>query len=385
QGTMTLQVGDKTIEITIDSSNDTLQGLANAINEANAGVSAGVIDTGSGYRLTLSADETGSANAVKISANETVGAEGLARFAFDPADPTANPAMEQTIAAADAQMKVNGVLVTRSTNTIENVVDGLTFNLTETGKSTVKVEQDTAAVAERVQAFVDKFNELQKTIADLSSYDSETGQGSILTGDSTVRNIQSQLRQVLTDVIPGLENANVRSLTDVGLGTDWRTGELQFDSQKFQQQLRENPDDVTALFAEQGRTSDSQVEFVRSGSATEPGDYSLNITQMATRGSLNYAAADTSTVNVMAGNMFTFEVDGETQVSVFLENGPDGTPLSGAGDDFTGEEFAAAMQQALNSSTELKAAGRSVQVAWDATKVLTFTSGNYGSNSNVRL
>src|SRR5690606_40979431 len=97
QGTMTLQVGDKTIEITIDSSNDTLQGLANAINEANAGVSAGVIDTGSGYRLTLSADETGSANAVKISANETVGAEGLARFAFDPADPTANPAMEQTI------------------------------------------------------------------------------------------------------------------------------------------------------------------------------------------------------------------------------------------------------------------------------------------------
>ncbi|RBP69293.1 flagellar filament capping protein FliD [Marinobacter nauticus] len=384
-GTITLQVGDKTTEITIDSSNDTLQGLANAINESGAGVSAGVIDTGDGYRLTLSAEETGTANAVKISATEDAGAEGLARFAFDPADPAGNPSMEQTIAAADAVMKINGVEVTRSTNTIENVVDGLTFNLTETGKSTVKVEQDTAAVAERVQAFVDKFNELQKTIADLSSYDSETGQGSILTGDSTVRNIQSQLRQVLTDVIPGLENANVRSLTDVGLGTDWRTGELQFDSQKFQQQLRENPDDVTALFAEQGRTSDSQVEFVRSGSATEPGDYSLNITQMATRGSLNYAAADTSTVNVMAGNMFTFEVDGETQVSVFLENGPDGTPLSGAGDDFTGEEFAAAMQQALNSSTELKAAGRSVQVAWDATNGLTFTSGNYGSNSNVRL
>src|SRR5690606_37245083 len=192
QGTMTLQVGDKTTEITIDSSNDTLQGLANAINEANAGVSAGVIDTGSGYRLTLSADETGSANAVKISANETVGAEGLARFAFDPADPTANPAMDQTIAAADAQMKVNGVLLTRSTNTVENVVDGLTFNLTDVGKSTVKVEQDTAAVAERVQAFVDKFNELQNTIRELSSFDSETGQGSILTGDSTVRNIQNQ-------------------------------------------------------------------------------------------------------------------------------------------------------------------------------------------------
>src|SRR5690606_23250784 len=203
---------------------------------------------------------------VKISANETVGAEGLARFAFDPADPTANPAMEQTIAAADAQMKVNGVLVTRSTNTIENVVDGLTFNLTDVGKSTVKVEQDTAAVAERVQAFVDKFNELQNTIRELSSFDSEAGQGSILTGDSTVRNIQNQLKGVLTDIIPGLENASVRSLADVGIGTDFRSGELQFDSQKFQQQLLANPDDVTALFAEQGRTTDSQVEFVRSGS-----------------------------------------------------------------------------------------------------------------------
>src|SRR5690554_1348984 len=347
RGTMTLQVGDKTTNITIDSSNDTLQGLANVINEANAGVSAGVIDTGDGFRLTLSADDTGTANAVKITASEEVGAEGLARFAFDPADPEGNPAMEQTIAATDAQMKINGVLITRSTNTIENVVDGLTFNLTDTGTSTVKVEQDTAAVAERVQAFVDKFNELQGTIRELSSFDSETGQGSILTGDSTVRNIQNQLKRVLTDVIPGLEGANVRSLADVGIGTDFRTGELQFDSQKFQQQLRENPDDVTALFAEQGRTNDSQVEFVRSGSNTRPGDYSINVTQMATRGSLNYASADT--VNVGADNSFTFRVDGETTATVSI-----------AADNYSGEDFAAAIQAALRENSAFNAAGRSV-------------------------
>lgn len=376
QGTMTLQVGDKTTEITIDSSNDTLQGLANAINEANAGVSAGVIDTGSGYRLTLSADETGSANAVKISANETVGAEGLARFAFDPADPTANPAMEQTIAAADAQMKVNGVLVTRSTNTIENVVDGLTFNLTDVGKSTVKVEQDTAAVAERVQAFVDKFNELQNTIRELSSFDSETGQGSILTGDSTVRNIQNQLKGVLTAVIPGLESAGVRSLTDVGIGTDFRTGELQFDSQKFQAQLRANPDDVTALFAEQGRTTDSQVEFIRSGSNTRPGGYDINVTQMATRGSLDFAGvADTAgAIEVLADNSFTFEIDGETTATVSIAAG-----------SYSGSQFADLIQTALSENTALNAAERSVQVAYDATEGLSFTSNRFGSDSNVSL
>jgi len=374
RGTMTLQVGDKITEITIDSSNDTLQGLANAINESNAGVSAGVIDTGNGYRLTLSADETGSANAVKITATEEAGAEGLARFEFDPADAMANPGMEQTIAAADAVIEINGVEVTRSTNTIENVVDGLTFSLTETGKSTVKVEQDTGAVAERVQAFVDKFNELQRTIGELSSFDSETGQGSILTGDSTVRNIQNQLKRVLTDIVPGLENANVRSMADVGISTDFRTGELQFNSQRFQQQLRENPDDVTALFAEQGRTNDSQLEFVRSGSNTLAGSYDINVTQMASRGALNYGIGATDTIDVQADNSFTFQIDGETSATVSIAAG-----------NYSGSDFAAAIQQALAENTALSAAGRSVQVGYNDADGLTFTSNRFGSDSNVSI
>lgn len=374
RGTLTLQVGDKTTEITIGSGNNTLQGLANAINEANAGVSAGVIDTGDGFRLTMSADQTGTANAVKITATEEAGAEGLARFAFDPANPLANPNMDQTITAADAVMKINGVEVTRSTNTVENVVDGLTFNLTGTGKSTVKVEQDTGAVADRVQAFVDKFNELQKTITELSSYDSESGQGSILTGDATVRNIQNQLKRVLGDVIPGLENAGVRSLADVGISTDFRTGQLQFDSQAFQQQLRDNPDDVTALFAEQGRVSDSQIEFVRSGSNTQAGRYDVDVTQMASRGSLNYAVAGTDTINVQADNSFTFKVDGETTATVSIAAG-----------SYAGADFATAIQQALSDNSALNASGRSVQVAYNETSGLSFTSNQFGSDSNVSI
>lgn len=375
QGNLILQVGDKSTIIEIDDSNDTLQGMANAINESDAGVSASIINTGEGYRLVLNSEETGTANQINLSTGAPDGSP-LADFVAGA---------ETTTPAMDAKFKINGIEVIKGSNTIDDVVDGVTFDITGTGNASVKIEQDTAAVAERVQAFVDKFNALQSTINELSSFDTETGEGSILTGDSTVRNIQSQLKRVLGDVIPGLENANVRSLADVGVTTDWRTGNLEFDSQKFQEQLRENPDDVTALFAEQGRATDSQVEFVRSGTNTQAGDYDINITQAATRGSLNYAAADTGTINVMAGNQFTFEVDGETTVNVFLENAPDGSPLSGTGDDFTGEEFAAAMQQALNSSNELKAAGRSVEVSWDATNGLTFTSGKFGSESNVRL
>ena len=370
-------MGDKVTNIEIDGTNDTLQGLANTINGADAGVSAGVIDTGNGFQLVLSADETGTANAVSISAADSDGidtdAAGLSRFAFN-GSMDADSGLRETIAAKDAVMEINGIAVTRSTNTIESVVDGLTFNLTEEGQSTVKVEQDTAAVAERVQAFVDKFNTLQSTISDLSSFNSETGQGSILTGDSTVRNIQNQLRQVLTDVIPGLESANVRSLADVGITTDFNTGQLQFDSQKFQAELLENPDDVTALFAEQGRPSDPQVEFVRSGSNTQPGDYDIAISQMASRGSLNYGMSAGDTITLADGNSLTFRVDGETDATISLE-----------AKDYTPEELAAALQTALSNNDALRSAGRTVQVGYDGTEGLTLSSSRFGSESNISL
>ena len=149
QGTLTLNVGDKTTNITVDNSNDTLQGLANAINDSDAGVSAGVIDTGNGFQLVLSADETGTANAVSISVSGDTGGtdtdnQGLSRFAFNTGM-DADSGLQETIAASDAVMEINGVEVTRSTNSFENVIDGLTFDITETGSSTIKVQQDLGA------------------------------------------------------------------------------------------------------------------------------------------------------------------------------------------------------------------------------------------------
>ena len=379
QGTLTLNVGDKTTNITVDNSNDTLQGLANAINDSDAGVSAGVIDTGSGFQLVLSADETGTANAVSISVSGDTGGtdtdnQGLSRFAFNTGMDT-DAGLQETIAASDAVMKINGVEVTRSTNSFENVIDGLTFDITETGSSTIKVQQDLGAVADRVQGFVDKFNSLQSTIDSLAGFNSEAGVGSLLTGDSTVRSIQNQLRQVLTRVVPGLENSSVRSLADVGITTNFETGGLEFDRAKFEEQLKNNPDDVTALFAEQGRTTDSQVEFVRSGLNTEPGRYDINITQAATRGSLS-GAAFTAPVTIGAGNdELTFEVNGETSVSVQLTQQTYNTA----------QELADEIQAQLNATNALNASGSGVQVGVGSGGELTFISSDYGSDSNVSL
>lgn len=379
QGTLTLNVGDKTTNLTIDSSNDTLQGLANAINDSDAGVSAGVIDTGNGFQLVLSADETGTANAVSISVSGDTGGtdtdnQGLSRFAFNTGMDT-DAGLQETIAASDAVMKINGVEVTRSTNSFENVIDGLTFDITETGSSTIKVQQDLGAVADRVQGFVDKFNSLQSTIDSLAGFNAEAGVGSLLTGDSTVRSIQNQLRQVLTRVVPGLENSSVRSLADVGITTNFETGGLEFDRARFEEQLKNNPDDVTALFAEQGRATDSQVEFVRSGLNTEPGRYDINITQAATQGSLG-GAAFTAPVTIGAGNdELTFQVNGETSVSVQLTQQTYNTA----------QELADEIQAQLNANNALNASGSGVQVGVGSGGELTFTSSDYGSDSNVSL
>lgn len=292
QGTLTLSVGDKATTLTIDSRNDTLQGLASAINESDAGVSASVIDTGRGFQLVLSADNTGTANAVSISVSDDADGtnadhQGLSRFAFNDGMAT-GAGLDETISATDAVITINGVEVTRSTNRFDDVIDGLTFEVSDTGSSTIRIEQDFGAVADRVQGFVDKFNDLQSTIDSLAGFNGEAGVGGLLTGDSTVRGLQNQLRRVLTGVVPGLENAGVRSLADVGITTRFETGGLAFDRATFEKQLQANPDEVTALFAEQGggavpsvagiaeRTVDLVSRIVGAGGAIESRTGSLN-------------------------------------------------------------------------------------------------------------
>lgn len=250
-GTLTLTIGGKSTDITVDDSNNTLQGLADSINDAGAGVSAGVVDTGSGYRLVLSSEESGTANEIQVTVADDDGNQtdsaGLSQFVFDGT--TSN--LEQTVEAKDALLEVNGIAISRSSNTVENVIDGVTFELTGTGTSTVKVAQDSGAVADRVQEFVDKFNALQDAIKKVSGFDAEAGVGSVLSGDSTVRGIQNDVRGLLTSIAPGLENSPVRMLADVGIATNPSTGKLEFDKDTFVEKLEDYPAEVTALFADQ--------------------------------------------------------------------------------------------------------------------------------------
>lgn len=249
-GTLSLTVGGNTTDITVDGSNNTLEGLAAAINDANAGVTAGVVDTGSGFRLVMTSEESGLDNAVQVSVTDGDGnssdTSGLSQFVFDGT--TSN--LEETVEAKNAELEVNGIAISRSSNSVEGVIDGVTFDLKSTGTSTVTVSQDADAVAGRVQDFVDKFNALQDVIEKVSGYNADSGQAAVLTGDSAIRSVQGELRRMLTTIPSGLEDSPVRMMADVGISTNPSTGKLEFDQDVFKEQLAENPDAVTALFAE---------------------------------------------------------------------------------------------------------------------------------------
>lgn len=201
--------------ITIDESNRTLSGIRDAINNANMGVSASIINDGTGYRLLMTSDDTGSSNAMRIEARDDGGnllTNGLAAMAFNELQ--AGPDnLEQTSRGENAQLSVNGLTITRESNNVDEVIKGVTINLNSADvgtKVSINVSPDTDTLSENIQGFVDAYNNLKQFVDDLSSYDSDSQQAGLLLGDSTIRTMQSQIRSLISQPIFKLLEWNIR-------------------------------------------------------------------------------------------------------------------------------------------------------------------------------
>lgn len=250
----TAKAGSTPVTITINSSNDTLAGIRDAINAANAGVSASIINDGTGNRLSITSSDTGTANAVRIGVTES-GAAGLAQLSYDG---SASSGLTQNVAAADAHLVVDGLDVYKSSNTVTDAVQGITLNLLkQTADNTpdkLSITRDTNKISSAIDTFVSAYNAVHQQIASLTAFDASTGTGSLLTGDSTTATIDNKLRSMITSTvatgIPGLT-----SLTDLGIGfqTD---GTLSVDTDKRDKILNDPTIDVKKLFV---KTSDTMV------------------------------------------------------------------------------------------------------------------------------
>jgi flagellar hook-associated protein 2 len=229
---MTITVNGSSFSV--DGGGMTLSQLRDAINDApdNAGVSATIISENSGsHRLVLTSTETGNENAMSLSFTGSLGADlGLTDINL-PTD-------------LDAELLVDGLYkITRSSNTIDDAIAGITLNLLgETaGNVQLNVSRDTDSVTESVQAFVDAFNELKTT------FDSLAGEGDELEADSTLRSIENQVQAIFNTVPSGL-TTGFSYLSEVGVSFQ-RDGTLSLDSDDLESAINTDFAGMAELFA----------------------------------------------------------------------------------------------------------------------------------------
>ena len=368
--------------VVIDSANNTLTGVRDAINEAGLGVSASILNDGDGYLLVLTSEDTGADNSMEITVTEGA-TPGLSALSFNAGASTPGTHLTQTVVADDAVLRVDGINVTRDNNTFDEVIEGVTFNalgINAGAPATITVSRDTSDMDAKMQAFVDAFNALKTLTDDLTAFDEDAGTGSLLTGDATLRGVRSQMRRFLSNMITGVSSTEYRSLVDIGLTTNQNANfALEFDSAAFQAALSADAESVVALLADQSRASDDLIRFEGFQPTTEAGSYDVEITDLATHGDLLGATTPGlagATIIDPDNNSFTVVVDGVTSALVEL------TQKAYADSD----ELAAEIELQINNDANLEAAERSVSVIYNATdQRFEITSNSFGSTSQVGI
>ena len=244
-GTLTISAGGQSVQIDF-SAGGSLEDLRNAINDqANSLVSATLVDNGTAKQLVITSRQTGTNQAFSLT-----GTDGLSGLTFDPnaTNPPTDPSSDiyQVQAAQDAKISFNGLTVTRSSNTIEDLIPGVTLTLQSvTGQTTapLSVQRDNSALEKAMQSFVDAYNAVNNTIYTLSYYDPDTKTAGPLSGDSSLRTIQNQLRNTLNSLTG---SGTLRSYTDLGLSFDSK-GTLSFDTTTFRKAMQSDPGAVKQM------------------------------------------------------------------------------------------------------------------------------------------
>ncbi len=388
-GNFKFKVGSTGAEKNIVVKNTTtLQELADGINSAGAGVTATIVNDGTGsnpYRLTLTADETGTANTVTIVTNNTnldfankqveaayantdntysgtvtsndgnnytgtdnktfmievvtsdtpVSGNAEYKYSIDgginwlgdggvaydgtngiavAADDTLqnidglidgstttdgakikfasgtlavgdkfsidvfNPDMQ---AAKDAVIKVDNSTIVKSSNTITDAIEGVTMNLLDVDLSAtlnLSVTSSSLTAKGDIEKFVESYNELYEFIEEQMNFNPEEGKANPLLGDPTLAEIRRKISNAITGTIPGIpSSAPYKSLSQIGITTNYKTGQLSIDSSKLTIALSSNPDAVSKLFVGNATPTNSAISFESKTSKTQAGNYSLSI------------------------------------------------------------------------------------------------------------
>jgi flagellar hook-associated protein 2 len=240
----------KTVTITIDGTNNTVSGIRDAINASSVGITASLVLDGTQTRLLLTADDSGAGTAISVSTDDDdlddTNSSGLSQLAYNIDSGSFVGNVTEARSSKDASFTLNGLALSSSSNTINNLVDGLDVTLKKvtTSTDTIRISKDASGIEAKVSAFVDAYNSYQTTLSSLMDYEDAAG---ALAGDSTARRIQSAIRATTTG-IQNLAGNAYTALSDIGITSD-RYGKLEIDSSTFQSKLTADPDAMQKLFA----------------------------------------------------------------------------------------------------------------------------------------
>ena len=365
-------VGSKTI--TIDSSNDSLLGIRDAINRAGAGVTASIVNDGSGNRLVLSGSSTGAANGFRVSTVDSDGgnldAAGLSQLAFDPTATGGTPQTQHVADAINASFVLDGLTISKPDNHVTDAIAGLNIDLAsvDTTATAFTIARDTTTAKSNVNSFVSAYNSLVGTLGQLTSYNATNKTAGVLNGDSSIRLITTQLQKLVASVVP--TGGSLTTLNDIGIKING-DGTLTADATKLSAALTSDPDSVGKLFTTSATASDALVGYAGSSTKTQEGSHPLTVSQLATHGGSTGSATAALTISTGVNDTFSITVDNVAATITI----PPGTYADA-------NALASAVQGQVNGTSAFSAAGSRVAVTQSG-GVLAITSQRYGSASSV--
>ncbi len=368
-----------TVEITPE--NSSLRGIATAINDADFGVRASIINNGEGFVLVLGSEHSGAQNSLRISVSDAdtndTDSLGLSALAYDPAAPEGSGRnLVEKRAASDAVAVVDGIAVASSDNTLEGIIPGMRLELeglTDGQPVNIDVEADREAVVAGITAFVEAFNDFVTNANALTRFDPETRERGPLLGDAAVRGVMTRLRRIVSDSWAEV-NEHYPSLASIGIRTE-RDGTLSLDEARLQQAMESDFDEVMRLFARSGRVEDPLARYADAGRAeTATGRYRVEVTSLPRAGSLLGTPLAGFPVTLAGDEALGLVIDGVSSGAIRLAGGTYASL----------QELATELEGRINADGPLAAAGAGVSVVVEGA-ALRITSATTGSASRVDI
>jgi len=353
------------VDITAD---DSLTTIAQKINDADSDIQASVINIDGQFQLLVTA-ESGLNSALQITSDNGT----LADFDFNK---TSHANVVETQQGKDAQFKLNGLDITRSGNTIDDVIVGLDFTLNkeDVGNSvSFSISQDKSAAETAINGFIEAYNLLQgimKPLVGITQDDSNNFVRGDLSTDGAAKSLASLITQTMSSTVQGLKVTDTfSSLGAIGVNTN-TDGTLVLDDEQFDLVVQNDFDKIAGLFAVNTASSSNFIELNTGSFAAQAvaGEYAVHIDTAPAKGWIDGALA---TDFALTGEDFTIKVNGVESNSISLL------------DDYASiEALADDLQAKINGDTLLKAGFASVSVTVEA-GALKITSNDFGGSSNV--